>query len=314
MRTRKVRFGAQGWAGFLSPSCDTPEMQRLLADPSQFARLPGARQVIASQNRHVWRVEVPLSGMPTPFYVKWFANRAFWHKLGELFFGSRALNSWRVAHALAAAGLPCPDHVAAVERQQWGFIREAYLVTREVKDAEPFRERLARLDPDRHEDRAERRALFRSLGRLIRDCHRAGFYHADLKIKNILVSRERSPGPTDDGPAIWLLDTDRSKKPGLLTALARAVFICLDLRKLLLSVKGSVRRGILSVSLTDVMRFFDAYCEDHIRPGWRRRAYLWAIRAVPKSTTRKRARDRRHRETKRRLAADPPGRTPRSGH
>ena len=288
MKTENEKFDAQGWTGYLNPTYDTPVVRRLLANPREFTRRPGVRVVLKGRNRCVWRVEIPLDGTPMGFYVKRFASRPFWRKVAEFLFRSRAMNSWHVAQALGSAGLPCPEHVAAAERRRWRLLQEAYLVTREVPGGETLCEYLARLDPRRPEGRAHRRALARNLGHLVRDFHKAGFYHADLKLKNILLS-----GP-DSWPHVWLLDTDRTKRANLLTTVVRPFLRFLDLRKLFLSVRSSAEKGRLAISATDQARFFQAYCENHITRRWRTRLYAWAVRLVPKNRRRKRARDRRH--------------------
>ncbi|MCP1673170.1 3-deoxy-D-manno-octulosonic acid kinase [Natronocella acetinitrilica] len=108
--------------------------------------------------------------------------------------GLERTRPWREWHLLAqmrAAGLPVPVPVAArVSRQGPGYRGD--LLTLAIPGAEP-------LDTVIHAG-ADNVALWGSIGKTIRRFHIAGFRHADLNVRNILVDAERR---------IWLIDWDR---------------------------------------------------------------------------------------------------------
>ena len=87
--------------------------------------------------------------------------------------------------------------VLAARAEGWLTYRGA-IVTAEVPEAVPVIEALREATDDR-------RALATAVARVIADMHRAGVFHADLNLTNILVH----PGAA--GPAVALLDFDRAR-------------------------------------------------------------------------------------------------------
>jgi 3-deoxy-D-manno-octulosonic acid kinase len=115
------------------------------------------------------------------------ADRYPW--LGEA--RTRSFREWRMLARLHGSGLPVPRPVAAGWRRH-GLLYTADLATVRIPGAAPLSARLAAGEP----------VDWRGIGRVLRDFHAAGAWHADLNAHNILL---------DEGAAAWLLDFDRGR-------------------------------------------------------------------------------------------------------
>jgi tRNA A-37 threonylcarbamoyl transferase component Bud32 len=96
--------------------------------------------------------------------------------------------------ALRAAGIPAARPLAAGERTE-GARRRSFVVL-EALPGVP----LENVSPPGRS--RERRELVRAVARLVRDLHRAGFWHKDLYLANVIV----------DGAKLGLVDCERVKR------------------------------------------------------------------------------------------------------
>lgn len=97
---------------------------------------------------------------------------------------SRARCEYRSCQHLRRAGLHCPDVVCLAEQRRFGCVRWAVLVTREVAAAVDLVEAFARMP-----DAAARRAVLGQLASALARMHNAGFYHRNLRFRNVLLQR-----------------------------------------------------------------------------------------------------------------------------
>ncbi len=98
----------------------------------------------------------------------------------DLFRGSRAKRSFRLAYHLELLGIPTPRPLAFAERRKAGFLLSSYLLTEEVPGART----LAAFDGVGTEVDRE---VVKNLATLIASLHNEGFSHRDLKATNFLV-------------------------------------------------------------------------------------------------------------------------------
>jgi tRNA A-37 threonylcarbamoyl transferase component Bud32 len=117
------------------------------------------------------------------------------------------------------------------------------------------------------ENLLQKRKTIRSVGFLIRQFHKAGFYHGDLQLKNILVA----------GDQILLIDFDRSYQKPTLPIQKRMK----NLLRLNRSAEKWKRSG-LPITRTDRWRFFLAYAgkEKMIREAIERKLRTHSLRLL----------------------------------
>jgi 3-deoxy-D-manno-octulosonic acid kinase len=155
---------------------------------------------------------------------------------------------------LREAGLLTPEVVAARARKLPGAGHGLEVITRRVEGAIDLGRALlgeARALPPRRVT-----ALLGGAGRLVRAMHAAGFFHADLTPRNLLVERamlaaERPPRE----PRYWILDLDRSEFCAPLAESARVK----NLRRLYRHVARLTAEGHLGLRRGDFMRFLRGY-------------------------------------------------------
>ncbi|HKS16966.1 MAG TPA: lipopolysaccharide kinase InaA family protein, partial [Planctomycetota bacterium] len=122
--------------------------------------------------------------------VKSVGRRRLWLATPDRFVreGPRAKRIWRNAHALAVR------HVATPRLWAWSGDR---ILGEWLADAKPLNEFM-----DRPWKAPERRAFREALARFVREMHRAGIHHGDLKANNVLVR---------PGPQFFVIDLDRAE-------------------------------------------------------------------------------------------------------
>ncbi|MBI4830619.1 MAG: hypothetical protein HY801_03495 [Candidatus Lindowbacteria bacterium] len=139
----------------------------------------------------------------------------------------RPLKELEVSEFARSQGIPTPEILAAaVERSSHFFYRGAIAV-REISPGEDLQTLLLKNGQSfTSEIITEKRKMAASLGRLIAKMHKAGIYHADLHLKNILLSK----GAHEE---LYLLDLDAARIYGRLSDFRK----CMNLLRLLRSVE-----------------------------------------------------------------------------
>lgn len=165
---------------------------------------------------------------------------------GSLYlFGSRSFRELSMTEEIRSCGILTVQSIGAIHHRIFSPFYQAYFLSLEVPHAKDltqyFQEIGAQPSP---ENLLQKRKTIRSVGFLIRQFHRAGFFHGDLQLKNILTA----------GDQILLIDFDRSyRKPTLPIRKMRG-----NLLRLNRSVEKWKRSG-LPITRTDRWRFFLAY-------------------------------------------------------
>ncbi len=124
--------------------------------------------------------------------------------LRDKFLGNRMLREFEVHLAYYRAGGPVPEPLG-VSWECRDFLCQGAIATRRLA-GETLLDGLIRADA------AEAGEMLRLAGEAIRHMHDSGLWHADLQVKNILVS---------DG-ALWLIDFDRACQYRVLGRFGRA--------------------------------------------------------------------------------------------
>jgi 3-deoxy-D-manno-octulosonic acid kinase len=162
--------------------------------------------------------------------------------------GSRSFQELALTEEILSCGISTIRPIGAIHQLIASSLYKAYLFSLEVPQAIDLIQYFKgiSLQPSPEKLLFKRRAI-RSAGRLLREFHKAGFFHGDLQLKNILVAGDRT----------LLIDFDRSCRKKVLSNKERIM----NLLRLNRSVEKWKRRG-LRITWADRLRFFRAYADD----------------------------------------------------
>jgi 3-deoxy-D-manno-octulosonic acid kinase len=148
----------------------------------------------------------------------------------DLFWGRvpRPILELAISEELRARGVPTPEVLALFVRPRRLGFYQADLITREVPACIDLGRFLART-AGRPAERRWRRRVLGAAGRAVGRMHDAGLDHADLNLRNLVVSEDSGPsgpaGASGARPVVWVLDLDRA-------ALARPLPLARRIRQL----------------------------------------------------------------------------------
>lgn len=165
---------------------------------------------------------------------------------GNLYlFGARSFRELALTEEIRSCGIPTIPSIGAIHQRIFFPFYRAYFLSLEVPRAMDLIQYFQEMSmPSSREKLSSKRKTIRSVGCLIQQFHRAGFFHGDLQLKNILVT----------GDQLLLIDFDRSYRKPILSIKERM--------KNLLRLNRSVekwRQFGLPITRTDRWRFFLAY-------------------------------------------------------
>jgi tRNA A-37 threonylcarbamoyl transferase component Bud32 len=163
-------------------------------------------------------------------------------------FGSRSFRETGLTEEIRTSGIPTVQPVGAIHHRVFPFFYRAYFLSLEIPSARDLAQYLQEVGPHPSgEVLLTKRKAIRSAGQLLRQFHRAGFFHADLQLKNFLVS----------GDNLFLIDFDRSYRKEKLSNRE----VVKNLLRLNRSAEKWNRQG-LGITRGDRLRFFLAYAGD----------------------------------------------------
>jgi len=189
------------------------------ATPARFAAwaalAAGGRPVSTGEICACWQCVLPLPAGDTVVYVKRYRSPGRpWRYWGR---PARAMVEWRNCRAWQRLGLPGPEPWAAGECRPGGRFLEGWLITRGIPDTLSLAE-LLRTRSCASLEAVVGEALVDRLAALAAAAHRAGFFHRDLKVRNILVRLGTAGTP----PELWWIDCPRG---GFFPAFHRALAV-----------------------------------------------------------------------------------------
>ncbi|HVT60008.1 MAG TPA: lipopolysaccharide kinase InaA family protein [Thermoanaerobaculia bacterium] len=163
---------------------------------------------------------------PLEVVVKQFRHRGLRERLRRRLRGSKAASSWRVAQALLAAGIPTPEPVMLLESAEEAG--PAFYVCRYLGDVLEARYLLRAANAGRAAElfpEIDLERFLRGLGCQVRRLHDAGFWHRDLSMGNLLLSRRgclAGPAGPEQPYTTYLVDLNRARVGRRLTLSERA--------------------------------------------------------------------------------------------
>jgi hypothetical protein len=176
----------------------------------------------------------------------------FGRVLKDFYLGrNRFLQEVRVSEWARQQGVPTAEVLALrIEHRGMG-LHCADLVTREIEASEDLDRYLRSARTGGRRAKELRREILRSVAHLVQRMHRAGLYHADLNLKNILVR------VTEDGVSSYVIDLDRAR-------VIHPLGYRMRIRNLIRLYRSLDKQGYLGdpVGIRDIVRFVRAYCGD----------------------------------------------------
>jgi tRNA A-37 threonylcarbamoyl transferase component Bud32 len=209
-----VRELATGsFTGLIAAGFELPDLER------ELARLvdPGAAVKTLHWGRnYLYLTRCETAAGPVDVVVKQFRNGGLRDRLRRRWGGSKAARSWRIAQAMAAAGIATPEPLLLLEsRCPHG---PSFYVCRYLAGRVEARHLLRAANAGREAELypgVDLPRFLSQLGAFIRRLHDAGFWHRDLSSGNVLVRPEE---PFE----LALVDLNRARRAGRLTLSQRA--------------------------------------------------------------------------------------------
>jgi tRNA A-37 threonylcarbamoyl transferase component Bud32 len=161
----------------------------------------------------------------------------------------RFLEEVRVSEWARSHGVPTAEVlVMRSQRTGLGFHR-GDLITREIEGSQDMDRYLGALREEEPYHLARRKEAVRSVALLVQGMHRAGLYHADLNLKNIVIRF------TEQGVNSYVIDLDRAR-------VIRPLRSRLRIRNLLRLYRSLDKQGYLEgvIRTRDVLEFVRVYC------------------------------------------------------
>ena len=161
---------------------------------------------------YIYRARLPRPpwppGAPAEVAVKQFRDAGLRARLRRRWAGSKAAKSWRVARAVAAAGVLTPEPVLLAESDRPDG--PSFFVSRFVDGVFEARYLFRAIAAGEEAERfpgVEVPLFLATLGRTVRRLHDAGIWHRDLSSGNVLVGCQGGGEP----PALYLVDLNRAR-------------------------------------------------------------------------------------------------------
>jgi hypothetical protein len=201
--------------------------------------------VTSSRFATVVRFHNPADG--DSFFYKEFHNRGMKDVLKNFFGLTRGKRAFRAGHSLLQYGFLTPEPVLYGVQKRFFIIQRNFLITRAVsgdRTYQYFRHHYHLPLP--RELLEEKRALLYAAGREIGRLHKAGIFHGDLRVGNIILSGR--------GAAARFYFIDNERTTGSRT---------LSEKKRLKNLVQLNMVGLPHITVTDRYRFLTAYLQEN---------------------------------------------------
>ena len=147
------RVSAAGVSGHAVTDLDRPTLDALLANPDAPFQQPGVKLLKDSRSSTVVELELLVGGVPRRLIYKRFRVTSWADPWLALVRPTGALRSWVSGHALRLRWLPTPRPLLVLHLRRCGLVREGYLLTAKVEDAEDLHAQRDRLSTLPHQER-----------------------------------------------------------------------------------------------------------------------------------------------------------------
>ena len=167
---------------------------------SDFVKVP------SSSFANVFRCRLSFKNTVHNIYLKHFLYRSGWDFVKHLFRSGRAKRDFKASLMLQHNGFNTPEIIALGEKRIGLCCTKTFMMTGELEDAEPIHKIVAHIGRGQSEGQVERKEFIAAFGRTIGQMHRAGIFHGDLRMGNILAEKN------GNGWQFFFIDNERTKK------------------------------------------------------------------------------------------------------
>jgi len=215
---RKV--SSPGIIGHAVVDLDFQMLTNLLADPDEPFRRLDVKLLKSSPSSTVVELAPVIDGQKRALIYKRFRISSWLDPWTRMFRLPPALRSWIQGQGFRERGLPTARPLAVLHRQSRGLLREGYLLTEKIENAQDLHEFLANLSQSSTADTRTLRRQIAQVATVVRELHRRRLSHRDLKAANVLVSRDSSTFCSPFSDQAWTTGT-----PSLLPIFASSVWL-----------------------------------------------------------------------------------------
>ena len=188
-----------------------------LSDPA------AATETVHWGRNYLYRSHIETAQGRLEVVVKQYRNQGWLKRLKRRWRGSKGARSFQHARAFQAAGIPTADPVLLIESKRSDG--PSLFVTRHLEDVIEARYLLRaanrNLEKEQFPD-LDVGVFLDALGHALRRMHQAGFFHRDLSIGNVLLSK----GLTAEQGGLYIIDLGRARRKRRLSLSQRTRDLC----------------------------------------------------------------------------------------
>jgi tRNA A-37 threonylcarbamoyl transferase component Bud32 len=192
-------------SGMAVRGVDERWLKKFADDPDALFDAPNVRMLKHSNSSTVAEIDIVVDGESRRAILKKIGATRWSDPVAALVRPTPILRSWVAGQGFLERNLPTPRPLAMLHRRQRGLPHDGYLVTEKLDDAATLLDYVADLEtlPRDEAQRRLRRQIDRT-ARAIREMHRCGISHRDLKAANVLVTAVATEEtPAGEPKRIW---------------------------------------------------------------------------------------------------------------
>lgn len=141
---------------------------------------------IYTRRQNGWLIRDTVKGIGT-VYIKWYGLAK--PSITDRIIGSRARREWMNSVRMNELGIAQPEVLCVGTRGSFCSVTGSYLITREIPEADSIKAWLE--NPSHASDSKSLQELTAALIVMIEKMHAGAFCHWDLKLRNILITRQQ---------------------------------------------------------------------------------------------------------------------------
>lgn len=241
--------------------------QALLTGEKELQQRYRLTPVRSSGFARVHKFAVRFDSVERGIYFKQYFCRSGWDFIKHLVRASRAKRAFKASEVLTENGFETPVIIAMGECKSGFFNTRNFLVTLEVESAKQIHQLIpGSLENLTKEQLQGKRKLVRAFGQTVGRMHRAGIFHGDLRLGNVLARQEKSSWH------FFFIDNERTRQFRRLPARLR--------------LKNMVQINMFrdGITNTDRLRFFKTYIEKN--PTVKINSNAWVTKVLSKTCLR----------------------------